>query len=281
MQIGHWQLDSLDGGEFWLDGGVVFGIVPRTLWSKLVTPDEHNRICIRSHCVLARDGQHNVLIDTGYGSKFSPLDKRFYSMVDGNPIVRSLAAAGVAPEQIDTVVLTHLHFDHVGGATLRDAQRRLVPTFPRARHFVGRQEWDDAISGRAELQTAYSRDNLIPLAEADLLQFLDGDAEILPGLCTKHTGGHTRGHLAITVESQTESALVISDLCPTSHHLHPMWNLSYDTFPLDTRRVKPRLLAVAAERATWVIWPHDVQVATARLKQSGRTLAISEPRPFL
>jgi glyoxylase-like metal-dependent hydrolase (beta-lactamase superfamily II) len=120
------------------------------------------------------------------------------------------------------------------------------------------------------------------LADADLIQFMVGDAEILPGLRTLHTGGHTRGHMAIAIESQGESALVIGDLCPTSHHLHPMWNLAYDTLPLDTRRVKPQLLAAAAEQNSWVIWPHDVNLAAARLQhQPGRNPTIAEPRQVL
>jgi glyoxylase-like metal-dependent hydrolase (beta-lactamase superfamily II) len=282
MQLGRWQLDSLNGGDFWLDGGVVFGVVPKTLWSKLVTPDENNRIRIRSHCVLARDGERTVLIDAGYGGKFSPLDKRFHSMEDGNPIVQSLGELGLTPEQIDTVILTHLHFDHAGGLTVPSARQKLAPTFPRARHYIGRIEWEDATSGRPEFQTAYSLDNLTPLADADLIQFIAGDAEILPGVQMRHTGGHTRGHMAIAIESQGQSALVISDLCPTSHHLHPMWNLSYDTFPLDTRRVKPKLLAAAAERNAWVIWPHDVKVAAARLKQRPNgSLAVADSRQTL
>jgi glyoxylase-like metal-dependent hydrolase (beta-lactamase superfamily II) len=115
-----------------------------------------------------------------------------------------------------------------------------------------------------------------------LLQFVAADAEILPGLRMQHTGGHTRGHMAIAIESQGESALVISDLCPTSLHLHPMWNLAYDTFPLDTRRVKPKLLATAAQRNSWVIWPHDVNVAAARLtQQPGRNLTLADARQVL
>lgn len=267
MHLGHWQLDSVSGGEFWLDGGVVFGIVPKALWSKVATPDDNNRIRIRSHCVLARDGRHTVLVDTGYGSKFSPLDQRFYNMQSGNPIVESLVSLGVTPEEIDYVVFTHLHFDHAGGATLRNGSRRLVPTFPRARHVIGRTEWEDAVSQRPELQTAYSLDNLTPLADAGQIDFIDGDVEILPGLRSQHTGGHTRGHLSLAFESNDETAFCIGDLCATTAHLHPMWNLSYDTYPLDTRRIKPRLLATAAEQNWWLIWPHDINVGAARLQQ--------------
>jgi glyoxylase-like metal-dependent hydrolase (beta-lactamase superfamily II) len=282
MHLGNWQLDSVSGGTFRLDGGVVFGVVPKSLWSKVVTPDENNRIPISSHCVLARDGRHTVLVDTGYGSKYAPLDRRFYEMESGNPIVESLASLGVTADEIDVVVLSHLHFDHAGGATCYDSARKLVPTFPRARHVIGRLEWEDATSRAPELQTAYSMDNLTPLVDAGLVELIEGEHEILPGLRSRLTGGHTRGHFAIDFESDNQSALMIGDLCPTTAHLNPMWNLSYDTYPLETRRIKPELLASAARRGSWVIWPHDIQVAAARLEQHPkRGFVVVDPRPSL
>lgn len=282
MQLGHWQLDSVRGGDFWLDGGVVFGVVPKPLWSKVAPPDENNRIRISSNCVLARNGRQTVLIDTGYGSKYAPLDRRFYLMESGNPVVESLATLGVAPDDIDFVVLSHLHFDHAGGATCYNDQRIVVPTFPRARHFIGRLEWEDATSNAPELQTAYSMDNLTPLETAGLVELIEGHAEILPGLRARLTGGHTRGHLALVLESAGEVALLIGDLCPTSAHLRPMWNLSYDTFPLDTRRVKPELLAAAARENWWIGWPHDSLIAAGRLAQdSKRGFTVVEPRSSL
>jgi glyoxylase-like metal-dependent hydrolase (beta-lactamase superfamily II) len=282
MQLGQWRLDSIRGGDLWLDGGVVFGVVPKTLWAKVMPPDENNRIRISTNCVLARNGQHTVLIDTGYGSKFPPLDRRFYGLESGNPVLESLAAHRVAPDDVDLVVFSHLHFDHAGGATWLDDRRTLMPTFPRARHIIGRLEWEDATSGAPELQTAYNMDNLAPLANAGLVELIEGNAEIVPGLRARHTGGHTRGHLALVFESEGQTALLIGDVCASSAHLHPMWNLSYDTFPLDTRRVKPQLLADAARGNWWVIWPHDPQVAVARIEiHPKRGFIMVDPRPSL
>ncbi len=149
MQLGNWQLDTISGGHIRLDGGVMFGVVPRTLWQNIVTPDDLNRVPCANRCVLARDGTHTVLIDTGYGGKHPRLDRRFYEMEDGEPLLRSLAALGIAVDQVDTVVLSHLHFDHVCGATRFDHGGQRVLTFPRARHVVGRIEWLDATSARA------------------------------------------------------------------------------------------------------------------------------------
>jgi len=157
-----------------------------------------------------------------------------------------------------------LHFDHVGGATRLDPQRRLVPTFPRARYVIGRLEWEDATGGALELETAYP-DNLTPLTETGQAVLVEGDAEIVPGLRARLTGGHTRGHLSLVFESGGQTALYIGDLCPTTAHLRQMWCLAYDTYPLDTRRNKPQLLGEAAEGQWLVLWPHDPKVAAGRV----------------
>ena len=233
MNLGNWQLDTVDGGWLSLDGGVTFGIVPKALWGKLLPADENNRVRLRNNCLLARDGRHTVLVDTGYGGKYGPLDRRFYEMDEGNPVLDSLARLGVSPDDVDTVVLSHLHFDHAGGCTHYADGRRLVPTFARARHVVGRLEWEDATSRAAELETAYPIENLTPLADAGAVELIEGGTPILPGLQARLTGGHTRGHMSLVFESGGQTAMFIGDICATSMHLHRMWNLSYDTFPLE------------------------------------------------
>ena len=267
MNLGNWQLDSVNGGTFSIDGGVAFGIVPRTLWGKIMPPDENNRVRLGANCVLARDGRHTLLIDAGYGSKYTALDRGFYELEKGNPVVDGLASLGVNPDDIDTVVLSHLHWDHAGGATQYNAQRTLVPTFPRARYVIGRIEWEDATSQVPELKTAYPMQNLTPLSDAGVVVLVEGNSEIVPGLRAMITGGHTRGHLALKFESGGQAALFIGDVCATSMHLHRMWNLSYDTYPLVTRRIKPRLLGEVADERAWVIWPHDVRTVAARLER--------------
>lgn len=280
IQLGDWHLETINGGSFLIDGGVMFGVVPRTLWSNTMTPDESNRIRVACHCMLARRGRQTVLVDTGYGGKYGPLDRKFYGMESGEPIVDSLAARGLAVEDIDLVVMSHLHFDHAGGATRRDPHHRLVPTFPRARYVIGRLEWEDATSGAAELHTAYWTDNLAPLEAAGLVELIDGDAEILPGLRTTLTGGHTRGHLLVRFEGGGQMLAYLGDLCPTTAHLRRMWHTAYDTYPLDTRRRKPQLLGEAADRGWWVVWNHDPRVAVGRIaRHPKREFVLVEPPP--
>ncbi len=264
MHLGNWQLDTINGGKFRLDGGVMFGVVPRTIWKSVAPPDELNRIDCANNCVLARDGSHTVLIDTGYGGKFAPLDRRFYKMEEGAPLLEGLAELGVAPEEIDTVVFSHLHFDHVCGATRLDATGKRVPIFTRARHIVGRIEWEDATGGAPELETAYPINDILPLYEAGLMTVVE-DGQILPGLRGELTGGHTRGHMALFFESGGQTAAYLGDICPSTAHLRRMWHLAYDTYPLDTRRRKPEYLARAADQQWWILWNHDPRVGASRV----------------
>jgi glyoxylase-like metal-dependent hydrolase (beta-lactamase superfamily II) len=282
MHLGAWQLDTINGGRFRIDGGVLFGLVPKTLWGSLVQADARNRVDCGNRCVLARDGRHTVLIDTGCGTKYLPLDRKFYAIEDGDPLLEDLATLGVRPEDVDTVLLTHLHFDHVGGATRYDQQGQLVPTFPKARYLVSRIEWEDATIGGPELQTAYSLDNLLPLVERGQLVLLDDDPAIVPGLTAICTGGHTRGHLAVKFSSAGQTAFFIGDLCPTTAHLRRMWCTAYDVYPLETRRRKPVLLDEAAKRRWLVLWNHDPGVAAGFVAcDPKREFVVEEPRDRL
>jgi glyoxylase-like metal-dependent hydrolase (beta-lactamase superfamily II) len=271
MNLGNWQIDAISGGTFAIDGGVAFGVVPKTLWSNLMPPDANNRIRLGTNCLLARDGVHTVLVDTGFGDKQAPLDRKFWELEEGNPVVDNLAALGVAPEDIDTVVLSHLHWDHAGGLTRANGSpKSLVPTFRNARHVIGRIEWEDATSRAPELLSAYPQDNLWPLADLARVELIEGQTEICPGLTAQLTGGHTRGHMSLRFSSSGQTALFIGDICATSLHLNPMWNLSYDTFPLVTRQIKPQLLAAAAAGNWWVVWPHEIETVAAKLTRHGK-----------
>lgn len=278
MNLGNWQLDTVSGGDFSIDGGAVYGVVPKTVWQTVSPCDKLNRVRLRNNCVLARDGNQTILIDTGYGGKYPPLDRKAYAMEEGNPIVRSLAALGVAPKEIDMVVLSHLHFDHAGGVASFDSNRRLVLTFPNAKHVVGRFEWEDACSCSPELLAAYPQDNLTALRESGCLELIDDGAVIAPGLKAIRSGGHTRGHLVFLFESGGQAALHIGDICPTTQHIRQLWCLSYDTFLVVTRQKKMRLLGEAADRQWWLLWTHDPHVAVSRIvRHPKREFEIAAP----
>ncbi len=265
LHLGNWQLDTVNGGLFRLDGGVMFGVVPQHIWKHVATPDSHNRILCANHCVLARDGKHTVLVDTGYGGKYALLDRKFYDMEPGEPLAVGLAKLGVAAEAIDYVVFSHLHFDHVGGAMRHDTAKRLTLTFPNAQHVVGRIEWENASSGLPELVTAYSIQEVLSLRELTRLRLIEDGEEIVPGLLARRTGGHTEGHLSFMFCSNGQTACYPGDICPSTYHLRRMWHLSYDVLPLDTRRNKPRLLTEAAEGEWWMLWNHDPTAVVSRV----------------
>jgi glyoxylase-like metal-dependent hydrolase (beta-lactamase superfamily II) len=277
LEVGDWQIDILNGGHFLMDGGVLFGVVPKRLWQMSRNPDELNRLPVGCNCILARDGAHTVLIDAGYGGKTPALDRKFYGCELGDPIEASLQAVGVAPEQIDTVVMSHLHWDHAGGLTRRDARGGLTVSFPNARHVIGRWEWEDAHDNGAEFGGAYSADNIAPLCDRVRVDLIDHNEVVLPGLTAWVTGGHTRGHLALVLQSRGETLLAIGDLCPSTHHLRRLWALAYDLYPLQTRREKPRLLGLAADGNWIVVWTHDPRVLASRLaRDPNREFVVTE-----
>jgi len=269
MQLGDWQIDVVSGGWHRADGGSMFGVVPKPVWERLLPPDDKNRIPMATNCLLCRNGRHTVLVDTGYGGKNPEREQRNFDLEPGEPLIASLASLGLSPDDINTVVFSHLHFDHAGGGT-RTADGKVKPAFPRARYFANRVEWTHATSGIPELRASYPQENLASLEAAGLLTLTDGDAEILPGLRTWVTGGHTAGHQAILLESGGRTAIYIADLCPTSHHLRSLWGMAYDLYPLDTRRQKPIVLGRAADEGWLVCWDHDPNVAIAQIARDER-----------
>lgn len=280
VQIGEWRIDILNGGRFVMDGGILFGVVPKRLWSMARAPDELNRLQCACNCLLMRNGRETVLIDAGYGGKQSPLDRRFYLLEEGEPLLADLRRVGVRPEEIDILALSHLHWDHLGGASRRDEAGNLTLAFPRARHLVGRIEWDDATSGAPELIGTYAEQNVDPVRNLAHLEMMDHGDEILPGVEVVVTGGHTRGHIAFVIRSQGETGIFISDLCPSAYHLHPFWNLAYDLYPLDTRREKARLLGLAADENWTVFWTHDPRFGASRIaRHSKREFVTTESWP--
>lgn len=269
MRIGSWKLQTVSGGTFRLDGGAMFGVVPRPLWEQAQPPDERNRVRMATNCLLATSGERRVLVDTGYGGKLSERERDINASEPGEPLLKSLATLNIRPEQIDAVVLTHLHFDHCGGGT-RLHEGRIVPTFPNATYFVQWEEWEDATSGKPEFVASYDTKDFLALEEFKRLQFVDGEAELFPGLSVVRTGCHTRGHQLVRISGERDEALYLADLCPMRAHLRRLWVMAYDLFPLETRRVKPMWLADAAERGSLVMWGHDPDVAAGYLRRDTR-----------
>ena len=254
----------------------MFGVVPKALWSKVITCDEHNCIPQATNCVLVETGQQNVLIDTGYGSKLREKERALLRADAGDPIVDNLKAKGFAPEDIDLVILSHLHFDHAGGG-IRAVDGRLATTFPRAQYVVQRLEWEIAMAGYPELKPAYPLENIAPLADSGQLCLVDGDVDIIPGIRARITGGHTNGQMALFIESEAQTGVYLADACPSTRHLPALWCMAYDMDLLQSRRIKPILLGEIADRGWLALFDHDPDFAAARLaRHPDREFAVAE-----
>ncbi len=266
------RVRPVDAGSLWLDGGAMFGVVPKPLWSRGTPADERNRIPLAMRCLLVETDEATVLIDTGLGNKESDKFRSIYAVSnEGHPtrLETSLAALGVEPPDIDVVVATHLHFDHAGGGTVRDPDGSLKPSFPRARYVVSRGEYDFARLDNERVRASYIPANFEPLAAAGCLDLVEGGSEIVPGVWLVPTPGHTPHHQSIRVDLGGEEVLYLADLVPTTAHLPLPWIMGYDVEPLVTLESKRAALTRAAEEGWWLAFEHDPWVAWGRAVPPG------------
>jgi glyoxylase-like metal-dependent hydrolase (beta-lactamase superfamily II) len=265
MKFGGFDLHALSDGTFLLDGGQMFSIVPKALWQKTTPADPQNRVRLSLTCLLIRTGRKNILVETGIGDKFDRKLNEIYGVDHSRILPGELATLGLRPEDIDIVINTHLHFDHCGW-NVRFEDGKLVPTFPRARYFVQRGEWEDAHHSTERNRASYV-ERFFAAAEPQT-EFLDGDAEIVPGVRVEVGAGHTRCMQCVRVESGGDTAYFPSDLVPTNAHLAYPWMTSFDLYPLETLASKKRLLPELAEANALLVFPHDACVPWARLVKS-------------
>lgn len=270
MQLGRFELHRVSGGRFRIDGGTMFGVVPRVLWERNFPTDEQHRIAQETNCVLIQTGTKNILIDTGYGPKLPDKQRQNMAAEHGEPLLVSLGQLGLTADDIDTVIFSHLHFDHAGGATRLNEAGELVPVFPRAEYIAQRHEWIVATADYPELRGAYPPENLLPLKASGQLRLMDGNVEILPGIRSMVTGGHTEAHQALVITSDGQTAAYLGDICATWRHLPVLWCMGYDVHMRQTRRAKADLLGLAADEGWMVFFNHDPDVFGARLKRDSK-----------
>jgi methylmalonyl-CoA epimerase len=266
IRLGDIDIVTVSDGFFYLDGGAMFGVVPKTFWEKKAPPDERNRIRMAMRCVLLR-GARTMLIDAGSGDKMTPKQAEIYRFERDFNLQHSLPAAGVSPEGIDVVLATHLHFDHAGGFTERGTDGSVRPRFPRAQYVVRRGEFEDAMSPNERTRGSYFAENYKPLADYNVLQLVDDDVSIMPGVRVRRTGGHTMHHQVVIIESAGNTAVFAADLLPTAAHLPEVWVMGYDLFPLDTLNFKRAFLREAIEREYLIIFEHDPDIAAGYIRE--------------
>lgn len=267
MTLGDFELLSLSDGFFRLDGGAMFGVVPKPLWDRRAPADERNRIRLGLRPLLVRTDGANVLIDAGVGDKMSSKEADIYGFDRTQHLDHALAAHGLTAADIDVVIATHLHFDHVGGFTVRDG-RGLRPRFPNARHVIRHGEWQDAIHTHERNRASYVVDDFVPLEAAGLVDFIDEDADILPGISVRRTGGHTMHHQLVRIESGGRVAAFVADLMPTTAHLGEPWIMGYDLYPVDTLFYKKAFIGEAIRGEYVIFFEHDPAIAAGIVREA-------------
>ena len=266
MQFGDLTLISLWDGSFRLDGGAMFGVVPKPLWEKRAPADERNRIRLGLRPLLVQ-GEKTLLIDAGIGDKMDARSIDIYAIDRSRNLDHSLAEARISRDAIDIVLATHLHFDHVGGFTARDPSGALVPAFPKARYIVRTAEWDDAAHAHERNRASYLQEDFVPLADAGVLDLVAGDAVIMPGVRVVRTGGHCRHHQIVVIESKGETAVFTADLIPTTAHVDEPWIMGYDLYPVETLDFKRSFVREAIEREYLIFFEHDPEVAAGYIRE--------------
>ncbi len=268
---------AVHAGRVWLDGGAMFGVVPKPLWSREIEDDERNRIPLATRCLLVEAGGRRMLVDSGVGTKEDEKFEEIYGVESSPPegsgadsrLEASLAEVGVGREDVDLVLSTHLHFDHAGGNTARGEDGGVRPAFPNATYLIRRGEWDFAHRDNERIQASYLAHNFEPLRRAGVVEFLEGDEEVLPGVRTVRTPGHTPHHQSVVLEGGGETLCYLADLVPTTAHLPLPWIMGYDVEPLVTLESKRELLTRAGEEGWTLIFEHDPEVAAGRAVPGG------------
>ena len=255
MKLGSTSVDIVSDGTFLLDGGSVFGQVPKTLWELQMKPDRKNRIRMGLNCLLIQTPSNNILVDAGAGLKRTEKYRDVYGL-NGNKLLKGLKKLGLTARDIDVVILTHLHFDHVGGCTKLDRSGNAVPTFSKAKYMVQRACWEAANDPDERSQMSYYQDDFRPLEESGALTLLDGDSTIAPGITAKVTHGHSDGHQIVLVEAGSERIAYLGDLIPTPYHLPLASIAALDQSPNDTLAEKRDLLNKAIEGGWLLIFGH-------------------------
>ena len=285
LKIGTFEVCPIPTGEFGLDGGAMFGTVPKVLWEKTNPPDDKNRIQMEARGLLLKSPGCNILIDTGNGSDFvlkygEKLGTKFAEMYgidqNGPSLLKSLKTFGLEPSDIHHVILTHFHFDHAGGATT-EVNGQLAPTFPNAKYWAQWENFETARQPNLRERASYYPANFQPLLDAGVLTLLKGPVEnFIPGISCLITDGHTQGQQIIKVTDGKTTLLYCADMCPTSTHVKIPWLMGYDLHPLTLMEEKQKYLGEAADQSWYLFFEHDPYCDAALIERNGHDFAVKK-----
>jgi glyoxylase-like metal-dependent hydrolase (beta-lactamase superfamily II) len=277
MEIGPYELHPIETGRFALDGGAMFGVVPKPLWKKTNPPDEKNRIELAARALLIIGNGRKILVDVGNGSKYNDKLTSIYKLdTTRYDIVSSLKKHNLVLADITDVILTHLHFDHAGGSTFND-NGEVVPTFPKATYYVQREHWNAAMHPTERDRASFFKDDYMPLKQSGVLEFTDGEDEIFPGISVRIVNGHTTALQCPVVTDGTTTLFYCADLMPTASHVNLPWIMAYDLRPLVTLEEKRRILNQAADENWIFFFEHDPVTEAVRVIRTERGIVADTP----
>jgi glyoxylase-like metal-dependent hydrolase (beta-lactamase superfamily II) len=264
MKLGNLEFHLISDGYCYLDGGAMFGVIPKPLWEKKAPPDVRNRIQLAMNCLLIFVGGKRILVETGGGDKWSPKLRDIYNL-EGPRLLDGLRHYGLQANDIDVVVNTHLHFDHCGGNT-RIEKGRVVATFPNARYIVQRGEFEHATHPTERDRASYFAENYVPLEEAGKLSLLEGDRAIAPGVELIRVPGHTANMQCVKLSGGGKTAFALADLVPTTAHLPLPWIMAYDLYPMTTLENRKKWIPEIVREGWLALFVHDPATPAAYLR---------------
>jgi len=274
--VGEFELYWLDGGSFELDGGAMFGPVPKIIWEKKFPTSTGNNIFMVTNPILVKANGKKYLIETGLGNKLTEKQAKMFNLRSEWNVPQSLERLGMSSSDIDCVILTHCDYDHAGGLVTQDSEGGTFLTFPNAEVVIQKREWEDVLKPGRRAAHSFWEINFRGVAESGRLTLVDGEKEIAPGISVRHTGGHNRGHQAVKLSSGGETALHLGDILPSHAHFNPLWVMAYDNYPLDVIEQREKLEAEGLRENAWFTFYHDPKYRACKFDEKGNPTTMLE-----
>ena len=277
MKIGNYHIYTIDTGRFRLDGGAIFSIIPKSLWNKKINSDSFNRIELALRCLLLRDNNKNILIDTGIGNKFKNKENNIFQIDHStNSLDKSLNNLGLNKNDITHVILSHLHFDHAGGATELDDRENLKPSFPNAVYYIQRKNLEWALNPSEKDKGSYLIENIQPLIEQNKFKILSGSVDLFPNIKLMVVNGHTTAQQLVKISDKNNTLIYCGDLIPTTAHISTNWLMAYDLYPLKSLEEKKNILQKASDKNWILFFDHDPKVEACTIQKNEKNFSINK-----